>query len=150
MKRLLCLAALMLAGCQPGPVDETVANTATEQNAAPADANVAAPASANVAAPAEPEPARIPANFHGLWAENESACGELTHPSRLTVTGNSVRFPKFVLAVEAVTQPTPASFAVKGFSKQTKAPTEAHYSIDQTGNLLTDEAGGGAVRVRCT
>ena len=29
------------------------------------------------------------------------------------------------------------------------AATEAHYSVDATGSILTDEAGGGAVRVRC-
>ena len=135
MKHILALAFL-LAACSPRPVatDEQDGGNST----------------ANVAAPAEPEPAAIPANFHGLWAENDLACGELTHPSRLTVTGNSVRYPAFVLAVDSVTQPAPNAFAVKGYSKQTKLPTEAHFSIDQTGNILTDEAGGGTVRVRCT
>ena len=134
MKRILALAVL-LAACSPRPVatdEQDGGNGIT-----------------NAAAPAKPEPASIPANFHGLWAEDDTACGELTHHSRLTVTGNSVRYPAFVLAVESVTQPLPNAFAVKGFSKQSKARTEAHFSIDPTGNVLTDEAGGGTVRVRC-
>ena len=134
MKRILALAFL-LAACSPRPV-------ATDEQ----DGGNSA---ANVAVPAEPRPALIPANFHGLWAEDDKACGELTHHSRLTVTGNSVRYPAFVLAVESVAQPTQYAFAVKGYSKQTKAPTEAHFSIDPTGNILTDEAGGGTVRERC-
>ena len=97
--------------------------------------------------PAEPGP--NPFQFPRLWAEDDAACGQLTHHSRLTITANSVRYPAFVLAVESVTQPIPNALAVKGFSKQTKAPTEAHFSIDATGNILTDEAGGGTVRVRC-
>ena len=142
MSRIAALAALMLAACQQAaPVDETNADAA----------NIAAAGEpgppGNTATP--PEPARIPANFHGLWAEDDAACGELTHHSRLTVTGNSVRYPAFVLAVDSVTQPAPLALAVKGYSKQTKAPTEAHFSIDATGNILTDQAGGGAVRVRC-
>ena len=134
MKRILALAFL-LAACSPQP---DTANESALGNSI-----------ANATAPAEPEPASIPANFHGLWAADDTACAELTHASRLTVTGNSVRYPAFVLAVESVTQPAPNVFAVKGFSKQTKAPTEAHFSIDATGNILTDEAGGVTVRVRC-
>ena len=129
MRWVAALAAVLLAACQ---------------QAAPADE------SNSPIAAAAPEPARIPANFHGLWAENDSACDHLDEPSRLTVTGNSVRYPAFVLAVESVTQPAPNSFAVKGLNKQSKKPAEAHFSIDETGNLLTDEAGGGQVRVRCT
>ena len=133
MRRLLALS-ILIAACSP---QHEAAND-------PADVNNGA----TIAAPAEP--AMIPANFHGLWAEDDAACGELTHHSRLTVTGNSVRYPAFVLAVETATQPAPLALAVKGYSKQTKAPTEAHFSIDPTGNILTDQGGGGAVRVRCT
>ena len=129
MRWFVALATLTLGACgQAAPVDE----------------------SNSVIGATPPEPALIPANFHGLWAENDSACARLDQPSRLTVTGNSVRFPAFVLAVKSVSQPAPNAFAVKGYSKQTKKPAEAHFSIDETGNLLTDEAGGGQVRVRCT
>ena len=137
MRQAVALAALALAACQ-----QAVAP-------AEADANVAE-ATLPVAAPAAKKPAPIPANFHGLWAANDSACAHLTDASRLTVTGNSVRYPAFVLAVESATHPTPNSFAVKGYNKQTKRPAEAHFSIDETGNLLTDEADGAEVRVRCT
>ena len=145
MRRILAFA-IVLAACSPPPA---ATDESTDANS-PAD--VASPVAPKPASngPASPQPARIPANFHGLWAEDDAACGQLTHHSRLTVTGNSVRTPPFVLAVESVTQPTPNAFAVKGYSKQTKLPAEAHFSIDATGNILTDEAGGGAVRVRCT
>jgi hypothetical protein len=41
------------------------------------------------------------------------------------------------------------SFAVAGHNQRTGAPAEAHFSIDATGSVLTDQAGGGAVRMRC-
>ena len=37
----------------------------------------------------------------------------------------------------------------KRVEKKTKAPAEAHYSVDAAGIVLTDEAGGGAERVKC-
>jgi hypothetical protein len=139
VKRILALS-IVLAACSPQSeaANESVDSTGNTPAVVPAEPKP------------EAVPARIAGNFHGLWAENDAACGELTHPSRLTVTGNSLRYPAFVLAVQSVTRPTPNAFAVKGYSKQTRQPTEAHFSIDATGNILTDEAGGGTVRVRCT
>ncbi len=93
--------------------------------------------------------ASIPANFRGIWAEGRAACAQLSHPSRLIVSERVIRYPAFVLIGEGVDLPTGSSFAVKGHNQRTGAPAEAHFSIDATGSLLTDEAGGGAVRVRC-
>ena len=45
--------------------------------------------------------------------------------------------------------PAPNQFALKGTFEGSKRAGAAHYSLDGTGNILTDEAGGGAVRVRC-
>lgn len=139
MRRFLPLVAVIaLAGCQ---AEESAANRAV------ADNNVAevVAAPANTADPAK---AAIPERFRGLWAEDQRACGALTHHSRLVVGDDDLRFPDFVLEVEEVSE-TGDSFAVKGRNKTTDAPTEAHYSIDATGGILTDQAGGGAVRVRC-
>ena len=84
-----------------------------------------------------------------LWAEQQAVCAQLSHPSRLIISDHSLRFPEFVLETDSVTLPSDDSFAVKGHNKKTDAPMEAHYSVDATGNILTDEAGGGAVRVNC-
>ena len=152
IRALLLLPLVALAACSPQP------EASNESAPVAVDANTPA---ANVAEPAppvaddplapelQPQPTTIPAKFRGLWAEDQVSCGHLTHLTRLTITDNSLRYPAFVLAVESVTQPTPNSFAVKGFNKKTKAPTEAHFSLDATGNILTDEAGGGTIRVRC-
>ena len=93
--------------------------------------------------------ALIPANFRGLWAEDRAACAQLSHPSRLIISESVIRYPSFVLISERVDAPTDLSFAVKGLNQRTGAPAEAHFSIDLTGSVLTDEAGGGAVRTRC-
>jgi hypothetical protein len=53
------------------------------------------------------------------------------------------------LVSERVDLATDLSFAVKGQNQRTGAPAEAHFSIDATGSVLTDQAGGGAVRMRC-
>ena len=91
----------------------------------------------------------IPAKFRGLWAEGRAACAQLSHPSRLIISERVIRYPSLVLVSESVDLPTDAGFAVKGYSQRTGAPAEAHFSLDATSNILTDEAGGGAVRVRC-
>ena len=147
---MLSCFVLAVAACSDAgtpPVANQTANAAevviAETETPPAEGE--APA----AQPAAPEPAQIPARFRGLWAENRQACGRLSDPSRLTITDRTVRYPAFVLLAEAVDLPTEQSFAVKGHNKQTEAPAEAHFSIDVTGLILTDEAGGGAVRVRC-
>lgn len=96
-------------------------------------------------APAAP----IPANFRGIWAEGRAACAQLSHSSRLIISESVIRYPAFVLIGEGVNRPTDSSFAINGRNQRTGAPAEAHFSIDATGSVLTDEAGGGAVRVKC-
>jgi hypothetical protein len=105
-------------------------------------------AEVNGAHPTAPEPAPIPAKFRGTWADSKTACTNLTHPSRLTISGNTLRFPDFVIFGDDVTA-SGNQFALKGKLEGGNRPAEAHYSLDASGNILTDEAGGGAVRVRC-
>jgi len=95
------------------------------------------------------EPATIPAKFRGIWAEGRAACAQLSHPSRLIISESVIRYPSLVLIAESVDLPTNWSFATKGQNQRTGAPAEAQFSIDATGNTLTDETGGGAVRTRC-
>lgn len=108
-----------------------------------------AESAARVAQRAAPEPATIPAKFRGFWAEGRAACAQPSHPSRLIISERVIRYPSLVLIGESVDLPTDAGFAVKGLDQLTGAPAEAHFSIDATGSVLTDEAGGGAVRVKC-
>ena len=149
MRRFAIMLGLMLAACQqaPAPADNAAAkadeiviaetDTPTSEGAAPAEQ------------PTAPEPAPIPAKFRGIWAESHAFCAQLSHPSRLIISETSLRYPTFVLVADRVDLPTDSSLAVKGRIKRTEAPIEAHFSIDVTGNILTDEAGGGAVRVNC-
>ena len=116
---------------------------------APSAANRASNASGNGDAPAS-DPVRIPANFRGIWGEGRAACAQLSHPSRLIISESVIRYPSFVLIGEVMDFPTGSSLAVKGHNQRTGGPAEAHFSIDSTGTVLTDEAGGGAVRVRCS
>ncbi len=137
MTRLMLTGlALALAACG----SDRATSTANEAVNAKAEAT---PAEGKAAA------ARIPANFRGLWAEGRAACAQLSHPSRLIISESVIRYPTFVLVSERVDLPTGLSFAVKGQNQRTGAPAEAHFSIDATGSVLTDEAGGGAVRERC-
>ena len=148
MKRLAILLPLMLAACQqaPAPAGNATANSdevvIAETDTPPAESQ--APTE-----PAAPEPAPIPAKFRGIWAEQKAVCAQLSHPSRLIISDRTLRFPAFVLEADSVSVPNDDSFAVKGHNKKTRAPVEAHYSIDVAGIVLTDEAGGGAVRVKC-
>jgi hypothetical protein len=145
VRRLLSTLAVLLAACQQAaaPADNAAANAGAQ---APSIADAAPVAASPDPAP---EPASIPANFRGLWAESQVACGQLSHPSRLVISGDAVRYPSFVLSSESVDLPGDNSVAVKGRNETTKAAAEAHFSMDATGSILTDEAGGGAVRVRC-
>ena len=145
MTRFAILFTLLLTACQQP------AATGNDAKANDVAATVPAPPITDSpnAQPAAPEPATIPASFRGLWAENQTACGHLSHSSRLVISDRTVRYPSFILSVESVDLPTDKSFAVKGVNKNTKAAAEAHFSIDATGSILTDEAGGGAMRVRC-
>jgi hypothetical protein len=152
VKRSAILLGLMLEACQQAspPADNRTANSAAAANVS---ANVveAQPPFAETpdAHPGASEPAPIPAKFRGIWAESQAVCAQLSHPSRLIISESSLRYPSFVLVADSVDLPTDASVAVKGRNKRTQAPIEAHFSIDVTGNILTDEAGGGAVRVNC-
>ncbi len=136
MRQMLFGFALALAACGSDRATST-ANEAVNAEAEATPAERAARA------------ALIPANFRGLWAEGRAACAQLSHPSRLIISESVIRYPTFVLVSERVDLATDLSFAVKGQNQRTGAPAEAHFSIDATGSVLTDEAGGGAVRERC-
>ena len=152
MIRLIIAFPLLLAAACSAPGDIAAAdNDATANAASDASANATQPAFAEVqdAHPTAPEPAPIPAKFRGTWAENEAACADLSNHSRLTISGRTVRHPDFVIFGDSFTFPTPDQLALKGKIEATGAPIEAHYSINAANDELTDEAGGGAVRVRC-
>ena len=142
MTRCAILLALMLAACrQASPTtDNATANVAAAQ-----PPTAATPGGNSVA----PQPSAIPVKFRGAWAEGRAACAQLSHPSRLIISERVIRYPSFALIGESVDLPANSSFAVKGHNQRTGAPAEAHYSIDAAGSALTDEAGGGTVRVRC-
>ena len=142
MRRVVTLSSLMLAACQQAtpPAGNAAAN---------ADETVIAETDTPPAEPAAREPVPIPAKFRGIWAEGRAACAQLSHPSRLIISERVIRYPSFVLVGESFDLPTDSGVAVKGYNQRTQAPTEAHFSIDATGLILTDEAGGGAVRVKC-
>lgn len=149
MKRVAILMAPVLAACQQAspPADNAAANS-DEIVIAETD-TPGAEGEAPVAQPAAPKPESIPAKFRGIWAEGRAACAQLSHPSRLIISERVIRYPSFVLVGESIDLPADASFAVKGHNQRTEALVEAHYSIDATGLILTDEAGGGTVRVKC-
>ena len=146
MRRFAIPLLVLLAACQQASAP---ADNATAEEVVIAETETPSAESQRPAEPTAPEAAPIPAKFRGIWAEREAVCAQLSHPSRLIISGDSLRFPEFVLEADSVTLPNDDSFEVKGHNKKTDAPMEAHYSIDATGNILTDEAGGGAVRVNC-
>ena len=159
MRPIAILALLMTGACgsqndaamtdnSPTEID---ASAAAENSAPDAAANTEMPPFAEVegAHPTAPEPAPIPARFRGTWAESRAACADLADHSRLTISGRTVRHPDFVISGESFTQPAPDQFALKGKIEATGARAEAHYSINAAGDILTDGAGGGTVRVRC-
>ena len=146
------LPLLLIAACNP-PSGTPADNALVANEVAPGVENSAVtPPSNSSGQPRHeaPEPAPIPAKFRGTWAENNAACADLSHHSRLTISGRTVRHPDFVIFGDSFTFPTADQFALKGKVEATGAPIEAHYSINGAGDVLTDEAGGGAVRVRCT
>ena len=160
MTRLLILvAATTLTACtdRPAPTDtnesaSTDAPAAVPAPAAPgATGPVATPPFAETpgAHPSAPEPAPIPAKFRGTWAETKADCANLQHPSRLGISGRTVRTPNAVLFGDSFTFPAPNQCALKGKFEGSGQAGAAHYSIDAAGDVLTDQAGGGAVRVRC-
>ena len=148
---------LMAAACRQAPAPSNDANLVAnevviaETDTPEAVENEATPpfAEVNNAHPTAPEPAPIPAKFRGTWAESKTACTNLNHPSRLTISGRTVRTPTAVLVGESFTFPAANQFALDGKFEGGGRAGAAHYSLDATGNVLTDEAGGGAVRVRC-
>ena len=99
-----------------------------------------------------PEPAPIPARFRGIWAESKDKCPDLSHHIRLVISGATLRFPENVVRVASVEQPNANAFVAKGerAGEGTSGPAEFHYSTNAAGDRLTDEAGGGMVRVRCS
>ena len=150
---LIVAAAACRQAPAPGNDANLVANEVViaETDTPEAVANEATPpfAEVNGAHPTAPEPAPIPAKFRGTWAESKTACTNLNHPSRLTISGRTVRTPTAVLVGDSFTFPAANQFALDGKFEGGGRAGAAHYSLDATGNVLTDEAGGGAVRVRC-
>ncbi len=82
------------------------------------------------------------------WADSREACADLAHPSRLVISGRTVRHPSFVIFGDSVTA-SGDQFALKGKIESSDRPAEAQYFINDRGDVLTDGGGGGAVRVRC-
>ena len=160
MKRVTAiLPLLMLAAC--GTQNDTAApdNSLNEVDAravadnaaldAPTNADMPPFAEVEGAHPTTPAPAPIPAKFRGTWAESKAACSDLSNHTRLTISGRTVRHPDFVILGESVSIPFADQIALKGKIEATGAPAEAHYSINETNDVLTDGAGGGYIRVRC-
>lgn len=149
---LMLVSACTEADPPPGEANR-LADAATLDNAAEGQASAGRPpppaAEDPERGPGAIEPAPIPARFHGAWAEDEAACADPAHPSRLTVSGRSLRFPDFSMIAEQVATPTPDQFALAGYFEGTRRPAEAQYFLGQSGAVLTDGGGGGAVRVRC-
>ena len=153
MIRALPLPMVLLASaCNPPATPSNDANIAANDVAPPPVENSVAdeaPPPFAETHPTAPDSAPIPAKFRGTWAANKAACSDLAHHSRLTISGRTIRFSDFVILGESVTTPGSNQFAVKGKVEGTDHPGEAHYSINHTGDVLVDEAGGGAIRVRC-
>ena len=149
MTRLLTLAAILLAGaCSDATAPTNEVNFVGNGVIIETEGGEELTANEAMPPPAE-EPAPIPAKFRGTWAESKTACTELNHPSRLTISGRTVRTPTAVLVGDSFTFPAPDQFALEGKFEGSDRAGAAHYSLDATGNDLTAEAGGGAVRVRC-
>jgi hypothetical protein len=148
----ILLACASLAACGTDPA-EPPANNATEAAtpaAAPGNAMPPSTEDSNASSTA-PEPAPVPTAFRGTWAESEALCGDPSHPSRLVISGGSLRFHESVLEVARVDNVGPREINIIGTAtgEGTTRPAEYHYSIDAAGATLTDLAGGGMVRRRC-
>ncbi|MCL6698952.1 hypothetical protein LZ496_09180 [Sphingomonas sp. NSE70-1] len=159
-RKLVILPMFLIAACNAPNApsaenanahDESAAGSASSNTPEEANANSAMPPFAEVdgAHPTAPEPAPIPAKFRGTWAESKAGCADLADHSRLTISGRTVRHPDFVIVGESFSTPATNEFALSGKIEATGAPAEAHYSINPAGDVLTDGAGGGYIRVRC-
>lgn len=132
-----------------------IENRTTAPAAAPVQENVQMPPFAEVdnAHPyGAPPPAPIPAAFRGTWAESKALCGDLAHHNRLGISGATVRFPKAVTRVDSVDTLGPRAINIFGHPEDgdTAQRIEHHFILDAAGDTLTDGAGGGMVRVRCS
>ena len=155
MRRGATLTALLLAACgapEPAPEVNAVNGAAAIPEAAPPLDNAMPPfAEVDNAHPIAPEPAPIPAAFRGVWAESEALCGDLSHPSRLVISGATLRFHESLMTVADVQAIGPREVNLIGSAtgEGTTRAAEYHFSLDAAGRTLTDGAGGGMVRVRC-
>ena len=155
MRLLALLPLLMITACSAPSgapaAGNDVGEIGVENSVSEDSANTAMPPFAEVegAHPTAPEPAPIPAKFRGTWAESKAGCANLSDHTRLTISGRTVRHPDFVIVGESFENPASNEFALKGKIEATGAPAEAHYSINAAGDVLTDGAGGGYIRVRC-
>ena len=144
----LLLACASLAACGGEPTTPS-ANNATE--AAEAGNAAMPPVEGGNASSTAPELAPVPAAFQGTWAESEAVCADRAHPSRLVISGGTLRFYESVLEVARVDAIGPREINVIGTAtgEGTTRPAEYHFSVDAVGATLTDQAGGGMVRRRC-
>jgi len=163
MKLLIASSfALLAAGCGDAsvkPANDASPVAGNEPVGANASSNAVTGSHANESSmppfaevrgahPTAPEPAPIPAKFRGTWADSKASCADIGHHSRLTISGRTVRYPEFVIFGDSV-KATDDQFALKGKVEDTQRPAEAQFFINDDGDVLTDGAGGGAVRVRC-
>ena len=148
---LLACAPIAACGSEPEAPRETVENAEQEVPAAAPGNQSTSLTHGNESDPASPEPAPIPAAFRGIWAEAESLCADLAHPSRLVISGATLRFHESVAEVARVDRIGPREINIIGTApgEGTSEPAEHHFSIDAAGETLTDQGGGGTVRRRC-
>ena len=149
---LLACASIAACGSEPTQAPENQSVEANGQGAPAAEPdNAAAPAAEIENEAGAPEPAPIPAAFRGIWAETEALCDNLSDPSRLVISGRTLRFPTFVVEVARVDTIGPREINIisTAAGEGTDKPAEHHVSIDAAGETLTDQGGGGMVRRRC-
>ncbi|SMF64738.1 hypothetical protein SAMN06295910_1232 [Allosphingosinicella indica] len=92
--------------------------------------------------PYPPVPAPIPAMFRGVWAETKAACADRANPSWLGISGRTLQFPDRVVEETKIDLPAALQFVLTDATA-----AEYRFTIDATGDRLTDTA--GVVRVRC-
>jgi hypothetical protein len=152
----ILMACASLTGCGSNPAEpmaNQVAETPEAQAPAAASRNAAlSSAEDDNATATAPRPTAVPSAFRGAWAEGRWICGDRSHLSRLVISADTLRFYESELQVARVEQIGPREINIIGIAtgEGTTRPAEYHYSIDAAGETLTDEAGGGMVRTRCS
>ncbi len=148
-------ACASLAACGGEPADpqaDRIGETPNAEAPAAEPGNAALPSAEgdnSSSGAREPEP--VPTAYRGTWAESEAECGDLSHPSRLVISGRTLRFheSEFEVARVEISGPREINIIGTATGEGTTRPAEYHVSLDASGETLTDEAGGGMVRRRC-